>query len=231
LVYLKKNQKNFIPLKKMNYKTHYDNLAVKEIYTGLQNYQVDGLGYSPEGYIVEVSPQESKCWLLDVTKICSRIALKECLIAGILCSDSYVKNQEGHWIVSGDPIEGALIAAASKAKLNQSNFCQLMPRLDTIPFSAKFQYMATLHQNIEDKTIYLKGAPETVLPRAKEMLDSNGNLIQLDSELVALQAESMIADGLKVLAFAKKQVLPEKTSLERADLKNRFVFLGLQGIN
>jgi cation-transporting P-type ATPase F len=215
----------------MNYETYDDNLAVKEIYTGLKSYLVDGLGYSPEGYIVEVSPQESKCWLLDVTKICSRIALKECLIAGMICSDSSVKNQKGHWVVMGDPVEGALIAAASKAKLNQSNFCQLMPRLDTIPFSAKSRYMATLHQNIEDKTIYIKGAPETVLPRAKEMLDSSGNLIQLNSQLVALQAESMIADGLRVLAFAKKQVLPEKTSLKHTDLENRFVFLGLQAIN
>jgi cation-transporting P-type ATPase F len=215
----------------MNYKTYDDNLAVKEIYTGLKNYQVDGLGYGEEGYILEVSPQESKCWLLDITKFCSHIALKECLIAGILCSDSYVKNQEGHWMVVGDPVEGALIAAASKVKLNQSSFCQLMPRLDTISFSAKFQYMATLHQNIEGKTIYIKGTPEAILPRAKKMLDASGNLIELDSELVAAQTESMIDDGLKVLAFAKKQVLAEKISLERTDLENRFIFLGLQGIN
>ncbi|MEY2856204.1 MAG: hypothetical protein RLZZ74_513, partial [Cyanobacteriota bacterium] len=50
-------------------------------------------------------------------------------------------------------------------------------------------------------------------------------------ELVAAQTESMIDDGLKVLAFAKKQVLAEKISLERTDLENRFIFLGLQGIN
>jgi cation-transporting ATPase F len=219
------------PSEKMNFKICDDNVTVKEIYTGLQNYQVDGSGYSPEGYISEISPQESKCWLIDTMKIRSHIALKECLIAGILCSDSYVKNQEGHWIVVGDPIEGAFIAAASKVKLNQSNFCQLMPRLDTISFSGKFQYMATLHQNIEGKTVYIKGTPEAILPRAQKMLDARGNLINLDSELVAEQVESMIEDELEVMAFAKKQVSAEKTSLKRADLKNGLIFLGLQGIN
>jgi cation-transporting P-type ATPase F len=215
----------------MNYKTYDDSLAVKEIYTGLQNYQVDGLGYSPEGYILEISPQESKCWLLDMTKICSHIALKECLIAGVLCSDSFIQNQEGDWIVVGDPAEGALIAAASKVELNQSHFCKLMPRLDTIHFSAKFQCMATLHQNIEGKTIYIKGTPEAILPRAQEMLDVRGNLIKLDSELVVEQVESMLEDELAVMAFAKKHISTEKTSLERVDLKNGFIFLGLQGIN
>lgn len=215
----------------MNFEQYRHNSIVKEIYTGWQHYQVNGLGYSPEGYILEVSPQESKCWPLDITKLYSHIALKECLIAGILCSDSYLENKEGQWIVIGNPIEGALIAAASKAKLHQSSLQQLMPKLDTISFASKFQYMATLHPNVHGKTIYIKGAMDTILPRARQMLDASGNVIDLDSELVALEAESMIKDGLQVIAFAKKQVSVEKTSLDRADLESGFIFLGLQGMN
>jgi magnesium-transporting ATPase (P-type) len=59
----------------------------------------------------------------------------------------------------------------------------------------------------------------------------NGNLIDLDREVVARETESMLEDSLQVVAFAKKQVSAKKTWLERADFESEFVFLGLQGIN
>jgi len=61
-------------------------------------------------------------------------------------------------VVVGDPTEGALIVAASKAGLTQQALEQEMPRLDTIPFESDFQYMATLHK--KDQLIYVKGSTE-----------------------------------------------------------------------
>jgi Ca2+-transporting ATPase len=216
----------------MNSNPHQPNLTVRSIYAGWRHYQIiNGLDYGPEGQILEVSAQESKCWLLDATKLYSQIALRECLIAGILCNDSHLEKKEGEWIVIGNPIEGALIAAGSKAKLYQSSLKQLMPKLDTISSESEFQYMATLHLDVDGKTIYIKGSPEEVLPRAKQTLDANGNLVYLYSELVKLEVEFMTKEGLQVFAFAKKQVSAEKASLEHADLESGFIFLGLQGID
>ncbi|WP_083856853.1 hypothetical protein [Stanieria cyanosphaera] len=214
----------------MMYQPYQKNLAVQSIYSGWRHYQVNGSDYSPEGKIFEVSVQESKCWLLEASKLYSRIALKECLIAGILCNNSYLENREGRWIVIGDPSEGASIAAGSKAKLNQSHLRQLKPKLDTLPFSYKFQYMATLHQDFNGKTIYLKGSLKTVLSCTQQMLDCSGEVIPLNSTLIKLEAQSMKKEGLKVIAFAKKLVSEETVSLERAELKNGFIFLGLQGM-
>lgn len=214
----------------MSSEQYYDNLIVQKIYAGRQHYQVNGLDYSPEGYILEESPQESKCWLLDTNKVYSHTALRECLIAGILCNDSHLQeNKAGQWIVNGNSIEGALIAAASKAKLNQFSLQQLMPKLATV-LASGCRYMATLHPNIDGKIIYIKGAPEIILPRAQHMVDDSGKLIELDLEIVAIAAESMSKQGLQVIALAKKQVPTEKTSLSHADLEDRLVFLGLQGI-
>jgi cation-transporting ATPase F len=126
----------------MNFAQYNDNSSVTEIYTGRQHYQVEGLDYSPQGYILKVSPQESKCWLLNITELYSHIALRECLIAGMLCNNSGLKNQKGQWIVVGNPLEGASIAAASKAGLYQSSWQHLMPKLDTFSCTSKFQYMA-----------------------------------------------------------------------------------------
>jgi hypothetical protein len=62
------------------------------------------------------------------------------------------------------------------------------------------------------------------------MLDANGNLIDLDFELISLQTKSMLESGLQVVAFAKKQILTEKTAIDPADIESEFVFLGLQGV-
>lgn len=214
----------------MNYQPDQKNLTVQSIYAGWRHYQVNGSDYNPEGKIYEVSVQESKCWLLDASKLYSQIALRECLIAGILCNNSYLEKKEGQWIVIGEPSEGASIAAGSKAKLHQSHLRQLKPKLDLLPFDSKFQYMATLHRDFDGKTIYLKGSVRAVLSRTQQMLDCSGEVIPLNSRLIKLEAKSMKKEGLKVFAFAKKLVSEETISLEHTQLKSGFIFLGLQGM-
>jgi Ca2+-transporting ATPase len=214
----------------MNYKPYQNHLTVKSIYAGWRHYQVNGSDYSPEGKIFEVSVQASKCWLLDASKLYSQIALRECLIAGILCNNSYLEKQEGEWIVIGDPTEGASIAVGSKAKLHQPHLRQLKPKLDIFRFNSKCQYMATLHQDFDGNTIYFKGSVKTVLSLSQQMLDCDGDIIPLNSKLIKLEAESMRKEGLKVFAFAKKLVSAETISLERTQLKSGFIFLGLQGM-
>ena len=61
-------------------------------------------------------------------------ALRECLVAGVLCNDSQLKQTGDYWTVVGDPTEGALIAAAAKADLNQAGHDQLNApaRLDSL---------------------------------------------------------------------------------------------------
>jgi cation-transporting P-type ATPase F len=215
----------------MNSKEDKNNSSVREIYAGFRHYQVINSSDTSEGYILEVSPQESKCWLLDDIKLYSHTALRECLIAGIFCNDSQWQEQQGQWVLVGNPLDNALIAVASKARLNRSNLEKLMPKLDIISFQSKVQYMATLHQNIDGKTIYLKSFLKKVLPCVEQMIDSTGDLVPLESQLIKLEAESMTQEGLEVFAFAKKQVSKETTSLKYNDLKSGLIFIGLQGLS
>jgi cation-transporting ATPase F len=106
-------------------------------------------------------------------------ALRECLVAGVLCNDSQLKQSGDHWTVVGDPTEGALIAAAAKADLNQAGMTSLMPRLDSIPFESEYQYMATLHDALP-RVIYVKGSVEALLQRCSDMMTPSGQLTPLD---------------------------------------------------
>ena len=206
-------------------------MTVQGIYAGGQTFNVTGTGYTPEGEIL-LNQQPVDVNSGDFP------TLKACLMAGLLCSDSYLEQKNGNWIVVGDPTEGALIAVANKAGWNQSEMTQLIPRIDGIPFESEFQYMATLHDSHEsleqvgygNRTIYVKGSVEAILSRCQEMLNAQGEPEPVNRELIEAQVEALASQGLRVLAFGKKVVPDEQNSVDHEDIAQGLMFLGLQGM-
>ena len=201
-------------------------MTVQTIYAGEEYYQVTGSGYSPKGELSLITNTQPESSFSDGLSL----ALEECLIAGILCNDSQLKQTgEDDWSVVGDPTEGALIAVAAKASLSQSSFATLKPRLDSIPFESQYQYMATLHDRTSP-VIYLKGSVESLMTRCSQMLDAQGRAIALKPQQISQAVETMAEQGLRVLAFAKKEPFAHQHSLEHEDIATDLVFLGLQGM-
>jgi cation-transporting ATPase F len=156
-------------------------------------------------------------------------ALRECLVAGVLCNDSQLKQKGDFWTVVGDPTEGALITAAAKADLNQAGMTSLMPRLDSIPFESEYQYMATLHDALP-RVVYVKGSVEALLQRCSHTMAESGQLIPLDTSAIEQAVTALTAKGLRVLAFARKTVGDHHHSIDHDDIQSDLVFLGLQGM-
>ncbi|MDZ8264217.1 HAD-IC family P-type ATPase [Nostoc sp. ChiQUE01b] len=200
-------------------------MTVQAIYAGGQHYTISGIGYAPDGEIL--MDQQPVDFNAD-----GHIALWESLEAGLLCNDSHIEWRDGQWNLVGTPTEGALITAANKVELTQANLEQELPRIDTIPFESQFQYMATLHELDAKRSlnvIYLKGSVEAILQRCDRIFDAQGQLARLNSAAVEQEVADMANQGLRVLAFASKEVAT-KRSLNRNDLDRGLVFLGLQGI-
>ncbi|MFN6527865.1 HAD-IC family P-type ATPase [Nostoc sp. ChiSLP03a] len=200
-------------------------MTVQKIYASGQHYNVSGIGYAPDGEIL-MNGQP-----VDFNAD-RHIALWESLEAGLLCNDSHIEWGDGQWDLVGTPTEGALITAANKVGLTQANLEQELPRIDTIPFESQFQYMATLHELDAKRSlniIYLKGSVEAILQRCDRMFDAQGKLARLNPAAVEQEVAGMANQGLRVLAFASKEVAT-KRSLDRNDLDRGLVFLGLQGI-
>ncbi|MGP1384852.1 MAG: cation-transporting P-type ATPase [Thainema sp.] len=201
-------------------------MTVQAIYAGEQTYQVSGSGYSPKGDIgLGAVDTAENCFLADRLPD----ALRECLVAGVLCNDSQLKQTGDYWTVVGDPTEGALIAAAAKADLNQSGMTSLMPRLDSIPFESEYQYMATLHDALP-RVVYVKGSVEALLQRCSNTMTESGQLIPLDQSTIEQAVTAMTANGLRVLAFARKTVGDRHHAIDHDDIQSGLVFLGLQGM-
>ncbi len=202
-------------------------MTTRQIVAGGRHYTVTGAGYDPVGQIIE---QE------QVVEALERVALRECLVAGLLCNDSGLLEEDGRWKAQGDPTEVALIVAARKGGLDRASFEKQLPRLDQIPFDSQYQYMATLHapaageNDPAERVVYVKGAAEAVLARCAMALDAEGRVVSLDPSQVHQDVEAMALQGLRVLAFARGTMPAEATGLEHTDIAEKLTFLGLQAI-
>ncbi|MCP5535925.1 MAG: cation-transporting P-type ATPase [Akkermansiaceae bacterium] len=197
-------------------------MTVQEIYAGGRTYHVTGSGYETNG---EIHYQQSP------VVIGENVALIETLGAGLLCNDSQlVCDDDGRTGVQGDPTEAALIVAAQKAGLSGEEMVGRLPRIESIPFESDYQYMATLHgTRSEPKIIYMKGAVETIITRCSHTLTDDGGLGQLDRSLVLRHAEDMAARGLRVLAFARREMPTDHDGLDHGHVTAELTFLGIQG--
>ncbi|MCX6032573.1 MAG: HAD-IC family P-type ATPase [Chloroflexi bacterium] len=223
-------------------------MTVTEIIAGDTFYTVSGAGYAPTGEINPLdqslrgagsAPKQSHSPSriasahragLAMTTADDSGALRETLIAGLLCNDSTLAEQEGRWTVQGDPTDGALIAAALKGGLTLDQRGHAL-RVDAIPFESQHQYMAMVHDlGADRRALYVKGAVEAILARSGAALDPAGQPVGLDADAVHAAADRMAGDGLRVLAFARRDFSLAQATLSHEDLCCNLTFLGLQGM-
>ena len=198
-------------------------MTVQEILAGGERFEVTGAGYTPSGLILkQVNP-------VDAAEF---VALMECMKSGLLCNDSLLSEKEERWTVQGDPTEGALLVSAVKAGLDMAMARRELPRIDAIPFESQHQYMATLHAAGTEipGIVYVKGSVETILEKCVSSLDAAGRPVELDVEQIHRAVEEMAAKGLRVLAFAKREIKQGTTALNHPDVASGMTFLGLQGM-
>ena len=198
-------------------------MTVKEIFAGQEKFTVSGVGYAPEG-ILTVNDKK-----VDFDQ---KPALSDCLKAGLLCNDSRLVSDKYGWRVEGDPTEGALITSSIKAGFSKEKAEAELPRVDAIPFESQHQYMATMHRMADgdSKIVYIKGSVESLLPRCKEAIDASAKTIDLDEKVIHNIVDDMAAKGMRVLAFARREIGADTTSINHGDISSGLTFLGLQGM-
>jgi cation-transporting ATPase F len=196
-------------------------MTVTAIFAGGHSYEITGSGYGGAGEVVagNDAPDQNE-------------ALRQCLLAGLLCNDSHLRLNEGLHEVVGDPTEAALLVSASKAGLERESLEHDHPRVDHIPFESEHQYMATLHrvEGSGERMIYKKGSLERVLSRCDSMLNGEGQECPLDPSSIHRVAGSFAARGLRVLAFARRHHSMNEDSLKPEHVEAGLVFLGIQAM-
>ena len=92
--------------------------------------------------------------------------------------------------------------------------------------------MATLHdQGLErPRVIYVKGSVKAILSRCDTGFDTTGHHRPLDPDAATAMVARLAADGLRVLAFARRELPPETATLTHDDVRSGLTFIGLQAM-
>ncbi|MCE5278578.1 MAG: cation-transporting P-type ATPase [Planctomycetaceae bacterium] len=196
-------------------------MTVARVYAGGEFHEVTGSGYGSAGQILRDGQRVEPS---------ADAALAECLLCGLLCNDSQLVTKDGRLEVEGDPTEAALIVAAQKGGYDASETARQRPRVDVIPFESERMYMATLHCWDGRCVLYQKGSAEHVLGACQDALNAAGERVPLDAAAVGEAVDRMAADGLRVLAFARRELESSRDRLESQDAEGGLTFLGLQGM-
>ncbi|WP_433390976.1 HAD-IC family P-type ATPase [Micromonospora sp. KLBMP9576] len=195
-------------------------MTVQVLWTPQGRYEVSGAGYAPTGEIRAAGGGAAPT---------GEGALRWSLLAGVACNDARLDEQDGRWVVLGDPTEGAMLVAGAKAGLPASDVAAELPRVAAIPFTSERQFMATLHDSPGGRVVLVKGAVERVVEWSGSALRPDGSTGPLDAPAVLAAAHELAAEGLRVLATAMRPVGPTD-ALAEDELAGDLVFTGLHAM-
>jgi Ca2+-transporting ATPase len=136
---------------------------------------------------------------------------------------------DSHEKIQGEPTEAALLRAAQEAGRHKATLEIEAPRLKELAFDSERKRMTTFHHAATGVIAYSKGSPEALVSECTRILTSSGEQA-IDQAALLQQAETMAANGLRVLAFAYRNwaALPE--SEQPDDLERDLTFLGFVGL-
>jgi Ca2+-transporting ATPase len=179
---------------------------------------VSGEGFTPEGNLLADGRT------LQATDYPPLAKLIE---AALLCNEADLHRHEKNWVWRGDPTDIALLSLGVKAGMQRAELLDQRPMLAAIPFEPERQFAATFHRSPATSAIhvYVKGAPERVLPMC------HGEPAEQSFRYQAMQ-EAMAARGYRVLAIADGPVgeSPERWDAETPSPPTCLSFRGLVGM-
>jgi len=196
-------------------------MTVQRIVTADHAFEVTGVGYAPDGGFHLGSEAVSLDRHPDLVEA-ARVAL--------LCNDAALIRTDDAWNVVGDPTEGALVAMATKARLDAVTEHGAWPRRDVIPFESEHRFMATLHRDHRGHgVICLKGAPERILEMCSAQR-AGGSAQPLDPDYWRRHATDCAARGMRLLCVAVKHAGEAAHELNLGDVEQGCTLLALVGI-
>ena len=178
-------------------------MTVRAIFTAGALVEVGGSGYIPEGdFTIDGAS------LAETSPV--RHAVAQTLRAAALANDAALVHSEDRWRVQGDPTEGALIVAARKFGIDESDLARL-PRIAEIPFTSERKRHTTVHLD-PDKPgvlrVFVKGAPEVLFTKS-DFVWEDGKPATLNEQRradLSARNEALAGQALRTLAIATRTI-------------------------
>lgn len=199
-------------------------MTVTTCYQGGRVANVSGEGYAPIG---EFRAGD------EVVKLEGWPGLRALLRAGVLCNGAELKLEAFQWKILGDPTEGALLVAASKAGLQKKDLEPEAPFLGEVPFDSERKKMTIVRRTRSGPIAFVKGAPDVLLRDCCAWMTSDGRTEMLTEDLrqeILAANHRFASQALRVLGVAMRPLDHIPAVYTAATLEHDLVFLGLMGM-
>jgi len=196
-------------------------MTAKSVATVNGLYEVEGIGYDPHGGF-ELND--------EAVDLAQHPILQELTRSALLCNDAEISDNDGEWVLNGDPTEGALMTLGMKSGLSPDFEHGAWPRTDVIPFESEHRFMATLHHDHTGKgVIYIKGAPERLLELCN-FQRTWGKDEPLNMAYWQEAMQTMASKGQRILAIASRDGSVDHRDLQFSDIETGLTLLGIVGM-
>jgi Ca2+-transporting ATPase len=203
-------------------------ITVRYIWFDGHQYEITGVGYEPDGDILD--SEGKKLTKKDIER--TEIILDTATMASNAEIHEPDKDHPG-WYPIGDPTEAALITVSTKLGTHSPKEDEENPELQEFPFDSERKMMSSIRQFDAKKVLCMKGAIDSVLGVSKYIY-KRGKAARLTKEDVEMMNELNIEysrKAMRVLAFGYRELDDNKRDYEMDDVEKNIIFLGLMAMN
>ncbi len=200
-------------------------MTIRRIVTRSGAVEVTGSGYRPEGeFLTEDGPP-----------VGSLAAEGRVVLAGgSLAGNASLREEDGSWVVHGDPTDAAFLVAEHKAGLVGERDGRFT-RVGEVPFTSERKLMSTLQADADrggGLTVVTKGAPDVLLARCthEQAGDEHVPLDAARRRAILSGTEELAGEALRTLGVAYRPLEADAPTPADEELERELIFAGLVGI-
>ena len=199
-------------------------MTIQRIITASGEADVSGIGYGPGGSVT---------WDGEAIREPAQIReLQLLLAAGSRANDArLVQDEQGDWVIEGDPTEGAFLVASRKLA-GTVDLADEFDRRGQVPFTSERKMMSVLDDAPDRTRLFSKGAPDVLLTRCTAIRVGEEVVPITDERRAALhaQVEVLSAQAYRTLGVAYRPLAHDTDMQVDEALEEQLVYLGLVGI-
>ena len=201
-------------------------MTIQRVVTRSGEVEVTGTGYEPAGELLAGGRPLGAGDLRDEVHIV--------LSGGSLANDASLREEDGRWVVIGDPTEAAFLVAERKGGFEKERSVRFR-RVGEVPFTSERKLMSTLETDTyhDDRlTVVTKGAPDVLLARCTHEQIGHG-AVPLDDarrEAIHTVVDALADDALRTLAVAYRPAPAGSPAGAGEEMEHALTFAGVVGI-
>ena len=202
-------------------------MTVTKAWFAGKDFSFTGIGYKPEGDILDTDNQPLQQEEIDKIEIM--------MDAATMASNAEIHppdEEHDSWYPVGDPTEAALIAMSTKLGTRSPKEDEENPELHEFPFSSERKRMSSVRRFGDKVQLAMKGSTDSVLSVAKYIY-RDGQAVPLtdrDRQQIQAKNEELSDQALRVLAIAFRPLEASGEDYVLEEIEKDVVFLGLVGM-